>query len=569
MGGTCYGSMSQNKTCTPVCTPACQKRGIGNMGITRRQGLKAILGSAVGVVGTTLPGAAGAQSRAETLRQVMGGTINTLDATTPGATREAFGAGMAIYDRLGSFGRKQLDGVWVFDFDNIRGELAEKIDRSADGRTFTFHLRQGATWHDGTPVTAADVKWSLDRAVSAKSLSAAQVGTGSLTKPEQFRIAGDRTVEVTLEKPDRLALANLSVALSPMINSTLAKKHATADDPWAQAWMKENTAAGGAYMIESHRPGQQTVLKRHDAWKGGADGKLPFFRRIIAQTVPEAATRANLLERGDADLSIDLQASDIAALQSRGKVKLVAIPQTNGFTGIVFNARMAPFDNAKVRQAIAAALPYEDMFKAALFGRGRPLFGADWSEAPSAAFPQKLPLRTDPARAKALLAEAGMASGFATTFAFAAGAAATAEPAAALIKEALAKIGIEVSIQKMPDAQMTTMEVERRLPFFMESGTAWLPAPDYFVRTYFSGDQRWNFSGYKNAELDALVQAARFETDAAKYDAACKRMITIIAQEMPTLMLWQPNQDAVMAPGIEGFTYWFHRQVDYRDLRRA
>ncbi|HKU93676.1 MAG TPA: ABC transporter substrate-binding protein [Vineibacter sp.] len=540
------------------------------MGLTRRQGLKAVLGSAVGgAISAALPGTANAQSRAETLRQVMGGTINTLDATTPGATREAFGAGMAIYDRLASFGRKQVDGVWTFDFDTIRGELADKIDRSADGRTFTFHLRQGAVWHDGTPVTAADVKWSLDRAVSAKSLSAAQMGTGSLTKPDQFRIVGDHAVEVTLDKPDRLALANLCTALAPMINSTLAKKNATAEDPWAQAWLKENTAAGGAYMIESHRPGQQTVLKRHDAWKGGADGKVPFFRRVIVQTVPEAATRANLLERGDADLSIDLQASDISALQGRGKIKLVAIPQTNGFTGIVFNTRMAPFDNAKVRQAIAAALPYDDMYKAALFGRGRTLFGADWSEAPSTAFPQKLPLRTDLARAKALLAEAGMANGFSTSFAFAAGAAAAAEPAAALIKEALAKIGVEVAIQKMPDAQMTTMEVERRLPFFIESGTAWLPAPDYFIRTYFSGDQRWNFSGYKNPELDSLVQAARFETDPAKYEAACKRMITIVAQEVPTLMLWQPNQDAVMAPTVDGFTYWFHRQVDYRDLRRA
>lgn len=538
---------------------------------TRRDGLKAALATAVGgaLGSSALPGTAQAQSRAETLRHVMAGTVNSLDATVPGSTREVFGIGMNVYDRLGSFGRKQVDGHWTFDFDNIRGELAEKIDRSADGRTLTFHLRQGATWHDGTPVTAADVKWSLDRAVSAKSLSAAQIASGSLVKPEQFKVVGERTVEVSLERPDRLALANLCIPLSPMYNSTLAKKNATADDPWALAWLKENTAAGGAYIVESHRPGQQTILRRNDAWKGGADGKLPFFRRIIAQTVPEAATRANLLERGDADLSIDLQASDIDTLELRGKVKLVAIPQTNGFTGIVFNTRLPPFDNPKVRQAVAAALPYEDMFKAALFGRGRRLFGANWTEAPNEAFPQRLPLQTNLDKAKALLTEAGFPNGMQTTFAFAAGAASASEPAAALVKEALAKIGIDVTIQKMPDAQFTTLQVERRLPFFMESGTAWLPAPDYFLRTYFSGDHRWNFSGFKNEELDGLVQAARFETDPAKYAAACKRMITIAATQVPALMLWQPNQDAVMAPSINGYTYWFHRQVDYRDLTRA
>ncbi|MBN8939873.1 MAG: ABC transporter substrate-binding protein [Rhizobiales bacterium] len=525
------------------------------------------MGSALG--NAALPGAAEAQTRSETLRHVMAGTVNTLDATAPGGTREVFGVAMNIYDRLASFGRKQVDGVWTFDFDNIRGELAERIDRSADGRTLTFHLRQGATWHDGSAVTAEDVKWSLDRAVLAKSMSAAQIASGSLTKPEQFRVAGERTVEVLLDKPDRLALANLCIPLSPIMNSTLVKKNATADDVWATAWLKDNTAAGGAYIVEQHRPGQQTILKRNEAWKGGADGKLPFFKRIIAQTVPDPANRASLIERGDADLSVDLQAGDITSLQERGKVKLVAIPQTNGFNAIIFNSGVAPFDNVKVRQAVAAALPYDDMFKAALFARGRQLFGATWTEAPDAGFPQRLPLRTDLARAKQLMSDAGMASGFATTFSFPAGAASIAEPTAALIKEALAKIGIDVSIQKLPDAQFTTMQVDRRLPFFIESGTAWLPATDYFFRTYFSGRHRWNFGSYRNEELDGLVQAARFETDAEKYKVACKRMITILAEEVPSLMLWQPNQDAVMAPTIDGFTYWFHRQVDYRDLRRV
>ncbi|BAT61464.1 putative D,D-dipeptide-binding periplasmic protein DdpA precursor [Variibacter gotjawalensis] len=499
----------------------------------------------------------------------MGGTINSLDATAPGSTREVFGISMNVYDRLASFGRKQVDDYWTFDFDNIRGELAERVERSADGRTLTFHLRQGAKWHDGSPVTAADVKWSLDRAVISKTLSPAQLASGSLTKADQFRIASDNVVEVMLDKPDRLALANLCVPFSPMINSTLAKKNATEEDPWAVNWLKENAAAGGAYTVEQHRAGQQTILRRNEAWQNGAGGKLPFFQRVIAQTVPEAATRANLVERGDADLAIDLQASDISALEQRKKVKVLAIPQTNGFTALVFNVRQAPFNNAKVRAAIAAAIPYENLFKAALFERGRVLYGASWTEAPNGDFPQPLPERFDLDKAKSLLAEAGMASGFATTFSYPAGAAAFGEPMAALIKESLGRIGIDVSIQKMPDAQYTTMEVERRLAISLGTGTAWLPAPDYFMRTYFAFEQRWNFSGMRDPELEALVQDARFETDAAKYQATSRKMIDIVAREMPMVMLWQPNQDAVMMPQVQGFTYAFHRQADYRDLSRA
>jgi len=541
------------------------------MRFNRRQGLKGALGGAVGAAlgGFAAPEPAVAQTRAETLRCVMGGSFNTLDPTQPGGTRESYGITMSIYDRLASFGRKMVDGNWVFDLNSVRGELAEKVERSADGRTLTFHLRPDATWHDGTPVTAEDVKWSLDRAVLSKSLASGQLASGSLTKAEQFRIAGPLTVEVLLDRPDRLALANLCVPFAMMINSTLAKSHATADDPWAQAWMKDNTAAGGAYMVETNHPGQQLTLKRNESWKCGEGGALPDFRRLIVQTVPEAETRANLMSRGDADLSIDLAASDIALMLKNARLKVVTVPQTNAFTAIMFNTRMAPFDNVLVRQAIAAALPYDSMFKAALFGRGRVLFGADWKQAPSSAFPQPMPLATDIERAKKLLADAGHGAGFATSFTFTASAAAYAEPMAALVKESLAKIGVEVTIQKMPDAQLTTMQVERRLPFFVDNGTAWLAAPDYFFRIYFSGEQRWNLCNWDNAEVNELVPAARFETDPAKYDADCERMITLLGEEVPQIMLWQPNQDAVMAADISGYTYWFHRQVDFRNLKRG
>jgi len=524
--------------------------------------------------GATLAGAfpmsGHAQSRAETLRYVTGANINTLDPCVPGSTRESFGLSMNVYDRLFTFGRKKVDGNWVFDPTVIRGELAQSYEMSPDKLTITIHLRPDANWQDGSPVTAEDIKWSLDRAVSAKSLAPPQFSTGSLTSPDQFRIVDAKTLTVSLAKPDRLALANLCVPYAIMINSKLAKQHATADDPWALQWTKTNTAASGAYIVESYKPGESVILRRNDAWKGGADGKLPFFRRIILQTVPEAATRANLIERGDADLAIDLAASDIPTMEKSAKAKVVSVPQTNGFTHISMNTQIAPFDNPKVRQAIGAALPYEDMFQASLFGRGRRLYGASWTGSPpSIDFPQPMPLKTDPARAKQLLTEAGFPNGFKTSFAFSTGAAATAEPLAALLKEAPGKVGIEVDIQKKPDAEFNTMEAEKKLTFFTDSGTAWLPATYYYFYLYFTRDQRWNFASWKNTKIEELSNQARFETDPAKYEAECKEMIEIFADQQPLLMIWQPNHDAVMAKSVDGYTYQFYRQADFRDLVRA
>jgi peptide/nickel transport system substrate-binding protein len=534
----------------------------------RRDGLKSALGAAAAAV---LPaGEAMAQSRAETLRQVTGNTINTLDTTMPGATRESFGLSMNVYDRLLAFGRKQGEGGMVFDHTNIRGELAESYSVNADGTVITLQIRRDAKWHDGTQVTAEDVKWSLDRHVTANSLTKAQFQLGSLTSTAQFKQTGPMTIEVHTERRDRLTVLNLCVPYAIMINSKLAKQHATAEDPWAQTWMKENTAAGGAYKVDSFRPGEQVTLSRNDAWKSGPGGALPFFRRIIAQTVPEAATRANLIERGDADLAIDLNASDIPSLIQRGRVKVQGIPITNGFTHIALNNRIAPFDNVKVRRAIAAAVPYEDMFQASIFGRGRKLYAGTWTELPpDASFPTAMPHKTDQALAKQLLTEAGFPNGFATTFTFSAGLAAQMEPLAALVKEALEKIGVRVELQKMPDAQFNTFQAEKRLAMFVDGATAWLPNTDYYFGLYFTRDQRWNFSNFENATMNRLVAEARYENDTAKYNELCRQMIGVLGSEVPELMLWCPNHDVVMTPRIDGYTYQFYRQVDFRDLKRS
>ena len=192
-----------------------------------------------------------AQSRAETLRYVTGASVNTLDPNVPGSTREAFAVSLGTYDRLVSFGRKQLNGKWVFDLDKITGELAESYEVSPDRLKLTFHLRKDAKFQDGTPVTAEDVKWSLDRVVTAPVLGKAQLLTGSMTSADQFKVVDPLTFEVTLPKPDKLALPNLATIYPIIINSKVAKANATADDPWASAWLKEHTAGCGAYVIES------------------------------------------------------------------------------------------------------------------------------------------------------------------------------------------------------------------------------------------------------------------------------------------------------------------------------
>ena len=147
----------------------------------------------------------------------------------------------------------------------------------------------------------------------------------------------------------------------------------------------------------------------------------------------------------------------------------------------------------------------------------RKLYGATWTGTrPTPRSRSPCRNRTDPGAAKKLLAEAGYPDGFCTTFAFSAGQAATAEPMAALVKEALGKIGIQVDIQKKPDAEFNTLESDKKMPFFTDGATAWLPFTYYFFHLYFTRDQRWNFSAWKSPSMEHLTLDARYQTDPAQ-----------------------------------------------------
>ena len=117
--------------------------------------------------------------------------------------------------------------------------LAERWEVSPDGKTLTFQLRAGAKFHDGSPVSAEDVRWSIERSLSVKA-AAGVMAVGALTGASQLRAVDDKTFEVTLPAPNRFAVAVFSIPFAAIINSKLAKQNATAQDPWANEWLKRN-----------------------------------------------------------------------------------------------------------------------------------------------------------------------------------------------------------------------------------------------------------------------------------------------------------------------------------------
>jgi peptide/nickel transport system substrate-binding protein len=535
--------------------------------ITRRRLIQgAALGRGLAGLGALTPALdAFAQTRRETVRVLTEGSANSFDPHGEGISRESLGTITNVYDRLIDFDRLSVSpGVWKYDYRRFKGELAEAFEASNGGRSFVFHLRRDATFHSGAPVTAADVKYSLDRAVALPA-ARRQMATGSMSDAAQFTAVDAHTLRIDLPRADRYTLPNLALTFGSVLDASLLRQHATAADPWAAEWLRLNPAGGGAFRVESQLAGQQIVFTRFDAWKSGP---LPMFRRAIVQTVPQAASRAAALRKGDADVVLQLPPKDIDAMTDRSQARIVTVPVTTAFRFVAFNTQARPFDDVRVRQAVAWALPYTSLYRGASLGRGEPMFGAASAVPATSRFPQPYPYDTQLQKARELLSDAGLSKGLETTLSYSTGDVAIAEPAALLIQEALGRIGITVEIRKVPAGQWGGLLTERRAPFFIDSSSAWFDDPDYFFRIFFQGDWRWNFGAFRNDEMARLMEAARFESDPKRYDALVKRAIAIAFEQLPIMPLWMPTFEAAVRPDIDDFTYYIHGQVDFRPLKR-
>jgi peptide/nickel transport system substrate-binding protein len=493
---------------------------------------------------------------------------NSLDIHTVGANRPAYGVSWLCYDRLMTFGKKQLPGGGMtYDYTKLAPELAESWQVASDGMSVTFKLRKDAKFHDGAAVTARDVKWSLDRAVTVGGFPTFQMKAGSLEKPEQFVVVDDLTFRVDFLRKDKLTLMDLAVPVPCIFNSNVVKKHATEKDPWALEWTKNNVAGGGAYRVEAYKPGQEIIYARNDAWKSGA---LPKMRRIVQREVPSAGNRRALLEKGDIDMTYEMPPKDFLELSQGGKVVVTSTPIENALWYIGMNVTKPPFNTAKVRQAVAYAIPYEKIMESALYRRSTKMWGDGDNRSNGALWPQAHGYGYDLNKARALMKEAGAASGFETTISFDLGQGTVSEPACILMQESLGQIGIKCSINKIPGANWRAALLKKDLPMVLNRFGGWLNHPEYFFFWCYHGQNAvFNTMSYQNPTMDKLIDAARFEADAKKYHEAVSAFVNIAFDEVPRIPLAQPNMDVAMQKSIRGYTYWFHLQPDYRDLEKA
>jgi peptide/nickel transport system substrate-binding protein len=504
------------------------------------------------------PGA-GAATPADVLIVAVGGDMTSIDPPFSSGAPFQNEVITNLYDYLVEFGTKpDGKGGVVGDLNGFAGKLAQSWTVSPDGTHVTFKLRPGAKFASGDPVTAQDVKYSYDRIFGVKAVTAALTKMAAVEGPESVRIVDPQTVEFTLAKGNPLLFGNMAQYGHGITQEKALAPHVAADDPWATKWLKTNDAGSGPFALERWSPGSEIVLRRNEHyWAGPAK-----LRQVVFKIVPEAATRTLLLRNGSVDIATDLPFQDVLALQGDPGVQVLSFPSTI-VKYLAMNVKTPPFDQVKVRQAVAYAVPYETILKEVVKGFGRQLKGLA-PEGMLTADPALWRYATDVNKARQLLAEAGLAAGFKTTLSVRAGVPAD-EQIAVWVQSALRPLGIEVAIEKLPLAGYTDRLRKKEMAFFVHE---WLSINNDPFYHYFWLAQPGccNYGNYDNPQVTALVKEFMLTTDQRARAEASRKVQQLFMDDAAWVFLYQPDVLVTMRKAVRGYVFWPDRYVRYHSI---
>ena len=299
----------------------------------------------------------------------------------------------------------------------IEPQLAERWTTSADGRTTTFTLKAGSKFSSGNPVTAEDVAFSLQRAVILNKPPGFIIGQFGFTPAnvaEHIRATDDRTLTITVAEPQAptFLLYCLSAAVGGVVEKAAALAHAAPGPGGASdlgnAWLKANSAGSGPFTLRSVRASELVAL---DANPHAATP--PRMKRVVIRHVADPSVQLLLLQKGDADIARDLLSEQLATLKNDPAIQTVAAPKAS-LMYISMNVAHPALANPKVRDAIRWAIDYTGIQQSLV----PDTFTVHQAFLPTG-FPAAVtdtPFHADPARARALLAEAGFPDGLDLTF---------------------------------------------------------------------------------------------------------------------------------------------------------
>ncbi len=434
---------------------------------------------------------------------------------------------------------------------SIQPELAESWETSADGKRIVFTLRDGVTFQDGTPFDANAVKWNIDQRLDEK------------VKSPQRQLLVPIVASVEVIDPRHVAF-NL-VAPSPVLFSLLGERPGFMVSPtaWQQRGISFSTqpVGTGAFILKEWTRGSRVVLERNpNYWQKG----LPYLDRIIVQDLAGSVIGVQRLLTGEIDYVDQLTPSDVLPIEKRPGIVLKPITVGRWYF-LQWHVNEPPFDNPKLRQAFAHAIDRNRLNEITMRGQGMISDGPTppglwWYDPDLKSYPH------DPARAKALLAEAGHPNGF--EYVLSTPQVSVFQQINQLLQEQLDAVGIKLTLQPAAASEWYARVVSGATNL---TPTRWTQRadPDGLLYILFHSKGFANTMKYRNGQVDALLDQARtvYDVDARKklYAEAQRQIVA----DLPMVPLLFGAEYAALRAPVNGFQ-WIPDQIPrFRDLWKS
>lgn len=478
----------------------------------------------------------------------ISGDPDTLDPGNegPSQTKQIMAT---LFDGLTSLGADMV----------VRPGLATDWSPSADGLKWTFRLRTGAVFHDGQPVDAQAVKFSIERVLDAQNNLKGRRFVVPVVKSVQ--VIDDATAELTLVQPFA-PLPFLASQMAMSIVSPTAARQAGQD-------FGRQPVGSGPFVFKQWDSGQRVIVERNPHYWGSPAKP----QQVTFLTVPQDATRVALLETGQADLAQYIPPADSKRLAGSSQIQLI---QTDSLElrMIRFNMLDDRFKDLRVRTALNYAVNVPEIIDTVLEGLATSTGGPQPKPVPGELESNKY--HYDPTTAKSLLADAGFANGFKTSLSFnPATASGLAETVQALQAQWLA-VGVDVALNQLDadayarfNALPPEQEQQKQL---MVHSTTYRYADSSFLLPSFHSSQ-WppngsNYGFYKNNQVDALLDQGQGESDQTKRTAIYQQAQQLIVDDAPIVFLFSPRY-LYASRGLKGVQLPPNEMISFTDIAKG
>lgn len=494
------------------------------LGIGRRDMVR---GGAAFALGASL--ARPALAAPDTLRAAIAGynVINTLDPAAAALIPESYVI-WGLFNALLKFDAHM----------QVVPDLATSYHVAEDG-TLEFKLRQGVTFHDGSPMTSDDVKFSLERVLDPKTNSP---NRSKLTAISAIEVPDATTVRLHISAPFAPLLPYLANART---STQIVSRKAVMADP---AGFGRKPVGTGAYMLESWEPNQALTLKAHTGYFIPGQPRIP---KIAVPLIAEETSGVTALLGHQVDFTSTAPFADVPALEKRTDIRVLKQAGLNT-RFLALNNRKPPFDDVHFRRAVSMAVDRNILVRVVLFGEGVATPGLIPPSLTTAYDPAPKPLTSfNPDRAKAELAKSKYGAGTKGVV-LAWGDGWWKRAAEVIVAQANQVLGTALTVEVN---EANTVFSRIKGGDYQAGIFGWLGMIDPDEYSYdILHSQGWrNFSGYSNPKLDALLVAARRELDPAKRGQMYKDAETLWVEDMPLVPCFCSNVQNLMAKNVSGF----------------